>query len=58
VTNVACRGATTDWIFKTGQPAEPKGIPSPQIAAVSSADNLIFLTLGGDNVNFSGLVEY
>jgi GDSL-like Lipase/Acylhydrolase family len=50
--NVACSGDVTAAI--TGN----RGGRPPQVNAVSAKDNLIFLTLGGDDIDFSAIVQY
>lgn len=51
VTNVACSGAVTQDFFdsKSGRP--------PELSAVSSSYDLIFLTIGGNDVSFAKIVQ-
>jgi GDSL-like Lipase/Acylhydrolase family len=63
VTNVACSGDTTDAIFHatTTEAVNPriKSTNAPQLDALKQHSyNVIFLTIGGDNVDFSGIVKY
>jgi lysophospholipase L1-like esterase len=48
--NAACSGATTSWFFNShhGRP--------PELDAVNRRYDLIFLTVGGNDVKFAGLV--
>jgi lysophospholipase L1-like esterase len=52
VVNAACSGATTSWFFhkKSGRP--------PEINAVNHSYNVIFLTIGGNDIHFSNIVQY
>jgi lysophospholipase L1-like esterase len=52
VTNVACSGAVTaDFTHsKDGRP--------PELSAVNTSYNLVFLTIGGNDVDFSDVVKY
>ncbi len=52
VTNVACSGATTSWFFNKEHNRPP------EIDAVNNSYNLIFLTIGGDDIDFADIVQY
>jgi lysophospholipase L1-like esterase len=52
VTNVACSGATTSWFFNSvsGRP--------PELDAVTKSYDVIFLTIGGNDLYFADMVHY
>ncbi|MGO9792970.1 MAG: GDSL-type esterase/lipase family protein [Solirubrobacteraceae bacterium] len=52
VANVACSGDTTSAFFNA-ESGRPK-----QLVAVNHGYNLIFLTIGGNDIHFADLVEY
>jgi lysophospholipase L1-like esterase len=52
VVNRACSGATTSAFWST-QHKQP-----PQLASVNSSYNLIFLTIGGNDLYFADMIEY
>ncbi len=52
VTNVACSGAVTMDFFHS------KDHRPPEIDAVNRQDNLIFVTIGGNDVYFPDIVQY
>jgi len=51
VTNAACSGATTAWFFNSehGRP--------PEQDAVDKGYDIVFLTVGGDDIDFAGIVK-
>jgi lysophospholipase L1-like esterase len=51
VTDAACSGAVTADFTQS----QASGVP-PQLSSVKRADNLIFLTIGGNDVHFSDVV--
>ncbi|MGI5456463.1 SGNH/GDSL hydrolase family protein [Streptomyces sp. CA-249302] len=54
LTDVTCSGATTANILTTNQGSQP-----PQINAVTSATDLVTITIGGNDVNYLGsMVTY
>lgn len=52
VTNAACSGATTSWVFNK-QASRP-----PEIDAVNRDYDLVFLTIGGNDIHFADVVRY
>jgi hypothetical protein len=51
VTNAACSSATTDWFFHS------ENARRPELDAVTKRYDLILLTVGGDNIDFAGIVQ-
>jgi hypothetical protein len=51
VTDGACSGATTSWFFNSehGRP--------PELDAVNTGYDVILLTVGGDDIDFAGIVK-
>jgi lysophospholipase L1-like esterase len=51
VTNAACSGATTSWFFNSEHGR------APELHAVNKSYDVIFLTVGGDDINFKAIVQ-
>jgi lysophospholipase L1-like esterase len=54
--DVSCSGATTDDMFASQTGYDGKAVP-PQLNALSSTTDVVTLTIGGNDIGFTGIIE-
>ncbi len=56
LTDVSCSGATTDDMFSSQTGYDGKPVP-PQLNALRPGTNVVTLTIGGNDIGFTGIIE-
>jgi lysophospholipase L1-like esterase len=56
LTDVSCSGATTDDMFSSQSGYDGKPVP-PQLDALRPGTNVVTLTIGGNDIGFTGIIE-